>query len=352
MRPNLHRRLRLVALTLAASAAPLTAQARLAADAEVRSSPTGNVVATLRRNTSWTVNGAEGAWTSLRIQGWVEASRFAGARDSFPEHIGGNNTLRIREEPSLNGQILGEFEAGAGVNVLERRGNWARIRREVWVRSSSIAPATATTRPTARTSAPADRTPPAATPPAGAQPSEPQSASSELQPPSGSGALKADSHASMRSAPGGTLLGELAPGAIVEARGRERGWVKVRIEAWVAESLFVPADTAFGATLSAADLRLDPEGMKGRVVRWEVQVVALQIADPLRRDLERDEPFLLAMGPTGEDAILYIAVPPSLLAQARTIPAMERVLLTARVRTGKSAPTGAPVLDLLSIIRR
>jgi hypothetical protein len=81
-------------------------------------------------------------------------------------------------------------------------------------------------------------------------------------------------------------------------------------------------------------------------------VVGLQTADPLRRDMARDEPFLLAMGPTGEDAILYIAVPPELLAQARAIPAMERVLLTARVRTGRSNPTGAPILDLVSVIRK
>jgi len=144
----------------------------------------------------------------------------------------------------------------------------------------------------------------------------------------------------------------LAPGAIVESRGRDRGWVRVRVEGWVPESLFVPADTSFGAGISAADLRLDPAGNKGRLIRWEVQVVALQTADPLRRDLARDEPFLLAMGPTGEDAILYLAVPPSLLTEARAIPAMDRVLVTARVRSGRSAPTGAPVLELLSIVRK
>jgi hypothetical protein len=128
--------------------------------------------------------------------------------------------------------------------------------------------------------------------------------------------------------------------------------VKVRVEAWVPDSLFEPADTSYGALLTAADLRLDPQGMRGRLVRWEVQVVGLQTADPLRRDMARDEPFLLAMGPTGEDAILYIAVPPELLAQARAIPSMERVILTARVRVGKSNPTGAPILDLVSILRR
>lgn len=357
----IRRSLALSLLISLCAAIPLGAQGRLESDAPVRATPSGNVVATLRRNTTWTAGTARGGWTPLTIQGWVEASRFAGARESFPEHIGGTNTLRIREEPSLNGRILGEFEAGAGVNVLERRGNWARIRREVWVQSSVLSAVTraagATTSPTTRT--PAATASPAApartTPPPGAAASAPSAAApadttSALPP--GAGALRAESHASLRTAPGGTLLGELAPGAIVETRGRDRGWVKVRIEAWVAESLFVPADTAFGATISAADLRLDPDGLKGRIVRWEVQVVGLQTADPLRRDLNRDEPFLLAMGPTGEDAILYIAVPPALLTEARAIPAMSRVLLTARVRNGRSAPTGAPVLELQSFVRR
>ena len=126
----------------------------------------------------------------------------------------------------------------------------------------------------------------------------------------------------------------------------------MRVEAWVAESLLVPADTTYGATLTAADLRLDPDGHKGRVVRWRVQVVGFQTADPLRRDLRPDEPFLLAMGPAGEDAILYIALPPGMVAEARAIPPLTSVLLTARVRTGKSEPTGAPVLDLMSFVQR
>ena len=369
MRPSPIRLLPLLgALLLGVSSASLDAQARVEAEAQVRAAPGGNVVATIRRNTTWTAVTSRGGWTLLTIQGWMESSRFAGARDSFPEHIGGTNTLRVREEPSLNGRILGEFEAGAGLHVIERRGNWARIRRDVWIPSSVVTQraTSATTTPTPRT--PAQPARPPAAPPTGAAPTTGaptasaqtpaaapalrSSPAAPITPPRGDGALKAESHAAMRTAPDGILLGELAPGAIVETRGRDRGWVKVRIEAWVSESLFVPADTSFGATLSAADLRLDPAGTRGRVVRWEVQVVGLQTADPLRRDLNLNEPFLLAMGPTGEDAILYIAVPPNLLVEARGIPAMTRVLLTARVRVGRSAPTGAPVLDLLSIVRR
>lgn len=323
------------------ASAPLEAQSRLTGAAEVRSSPEGNVVATLFTGTTWTTGTVRGGFTSLTLAGWVEASRLAGARDSFPASIGGSTNWRIRAEGSLNGRILGEFRAGAGFRILERRGNWARIEREVWAPSNLLARTAAATPPAA---APATTTPaPAATP---------APATSPLSTMATTGALRASTGLALRSAPSGPEIGNLQAGTVVEPVARDRGWVKVRVEAWVAESLFVPADTAYGETISAADLRLDRDGHKGRVVRWRVQVVGLQTADPLRRDLRPDEPFLLAMGPAGEDAILYIAVPPALLAEARAIPPLTSVLLTARVRTGRSEPTGAPVLDLLSIVQR
>jgi hypothetical protein len=88
------------------------------------------------------------------------------------------------------------------------------------------------------------------------------------------------------------------------------------------------------------------------MVRWEVQVLSLQVADPLRRELTPDEPYLLARGPGTESALLYLAVPPSMLSEVKTIPPLTNVLITARVRSGRSAPVGTPILDLKSIARR
>ena len=336
---------------LALVAPPAAAQQRLARDSEVRSSPTGNPIAELKGGTSWTTGATRNGWTLVTIQGWVESSRFAGPRDSFPQSIGGTGTMRIREEPSLDGRILGEFRAGAGFRVIERQRNWARVRRDAWVGANAFASATA-----------ARPAPPAATPPSnrpttaqsgGAPtPSVTPGAPAASPGPAPSGSLRSESGAQLRMAPGGSLVAELSEGALVEPLVRDRGWVKVRIEAWAPESLFVPADSTFRSGLSAVDLRLDPAGTRGKVVRWDVQVVGLQTADPLRRDLQNGEPFLLAVGPRGENAILYIAVPTSLLEEARGLPSMAEVTVTARVRNGRSAPTGAPVLDLLSIVRR
>jgi hypothetical protein len=331
IRPALRR-----TLLLAALVAPVAtgAQSRVTRPAEVRAAPDGNKVADVRNGTTWETGAARSGWTLIKLEGWVDASRFAGRADSFPQSIGGTQTLRIREAPSLEGRILGELQPGAGLRVLERRGSWARMQRDAWVQTSVLAaPASGGT-----TAAP--------------EPSQRQAPTGPAPRPASAGALKAERATTLHAAPGTEVVARLEPGAVVEPLARDRGWVRVRIDAWVAESLLTPADTSFGATLTAADLRLDPEAHKGRLVRWEVEVVGLQRADALRRDLAEDEPYLLAMGPGRENAVLYIAVPPSLLAEVRGLSPLAKVLVTARVRSGKSQPTGAPVLDLLSVVRR
>lgn len=345
-------------LAFVALVTPAAAQSRLVRDAEVRATPDGTIVATLQSGTTWRTGPARAGFTQITIEAWIDGSRFAGRRESFPESIGGTGTLRIRAEPSLNGRILGVFEPGAGVRVLERQGTWARITREAWILTSAITAAPATT-----ASSNAPRTTPrgvqeraASSPSTPAAPAAaPPTATSETASPERverRGDLRASKRTELHPAPGAAPVGRLEEGAVMEALARDRGWVRVRVEAWVPESLVVPTDSGFRDRVTAADLRMDPDAYRGRIVRWVVQVVGLQAADPLRRDLEPEEPYLLAMGPAGETAVLYLAVPPSLLAQARAIAPMSEVLITGRVRTGRSMPTGAPVLDVLTLSKR
>lgn len=348
------------------SALPLSGQqGRITADTDVRAAPGGVVVADLRAGTVWETGARRAGFTSVVITAWVDNSRFGAARDSFPTTIGGSQTLRIREAPSLQGRILGNFRAGAGLRVLERRATWSRIRREVWVPNAAIAltaapsaaPSAATTTPNRPANPSAARATAAPAPTAGTPGAPAESPTVATAPPTGSaptaaGVLRAQSEVSLHLGIGGPTIGQLAPGAVVSPRARERGWVKVQVDAWVPESLFVPADTAYGALLTAADLRADPEGHRGKLVRWEVQVIGMQLADPLRRDMTEDEPFLLAMGPTGENATIYVTVPQGLIAESRAIPPLARIILTARIRTGRSNPTGAPILELISFVRK
>jgi len=149
----------------------------------------------------------------------------------------------------------------------------------------------------------------------------------------------------------GAALGQIAKGTTVEVVARDREWVRVRLEGWVKDSDLLVADTTF-RPLSAADIRSDPASARGKLVRWEVEAVALRTGDGLRPGLVRGENYLLALGPGNEKALLYIAVPSPLLAAAKELSALAPVTVIARIRNGRSQPTGVPILDLQSLTRR
>jgi hypothetical protein len=161
--------------------------------------------------------------------------------------------------------------------------------------------------------------------------------------------LRPAAKAELRVAPDGAVMGTVVNPGTVLPLARERGWVRVRMEGWVRESDLLPVDSSLRTSLSAADLRADPEGSRGKLVRWKVEILALQRADALRRELNAGEPYLLARGPAGENAMLYLALPPALVAEARTIVPLTVVQIIARVRSGRSAPTNVPILDVESI---
>jgi len=155
----------------------------------------------------------------------------------------------------------------------------------------------------------------------------------------------------LRAAPEGQGIATLPEKGTVEVLARDRGWTRVRVEGWVRDADLLPADTSLHLSLSAADLRADPEGTRGKVVLWKVEFLALQTADPLRPGLADQEPYILARGPGKENAILYLVVPPSLISTARALQALSKLTVTARVRNGRSEPAGIPILDLQTIQR-
>ena len=146
-------------------------------------------------------------------------------------------------------------------------------------------------------------------------------------------------------------VGQLAKGATVDVIARDRDWVRIRLEGWVRESDLVVSDSSL-RPLSAADIRSDPLNARGKLVHWDIEAVALQTADALRTGLQQGEPYLLALGPGAEKTLVYVAVPESLLASARSLPPLAHVTITARVRDGRSEPAGVPILDLQSLTRQ
>jgi hypothetical protein len=355
------------------TAGPLASQAPLVAPAEGRGTPGGAVTATLHAGAKVLVNGQRGGEVLVALEGWVPAAMLGAKRDTFAASVGGSSPLKVRETPSLQAAVLAELKPGTGVIPIARQGAWTRVRRSVWIEQKALpksavpAPgmkgadaAPSNVKPPAPGMKGADAAPSSVKPPAPGKKGA-DAASSKLKPPATvedpvlpapTGSMSATRATKLLSAPGGAVLGDLTAGSVVQPLVRDRGWVRVRVEGWVNERDLAPADSSFAANLSAADLRADPAGTHGKVVRWEVQILSLQAADPLRRDMAREEPYLLARGPAGEDVLLYLTIPPSLLSEAKAIPPLTHVIITARVRSGHSEPVGTPILDLKTIARR
>ncbi len=158
---------------------------------------------------------------------------------------------------------------------------------------------------------------------------------------------------SLRDAPDGRAFATLSPGVTLQPVARDRGWVRVRAEGWVKETEVGPLDSN-QVVLSAADLRADPEGARGKHVRWDVEVLAIATADPLRKGLNPEEQYLLARGPGSESALLYVAIPSALVATAHSLASLAPVPITlaGTVRLGRSEPVGVPILEAQSLTRR
>ena len=174
--------------------------------------------------------------------------------------------------------------------------------------------------------------------------------SSSAQPPAG--ALTPTATIPLRAAPDGRTTARIDSGAVLMPLARDNGWTRVRVEGWVRDSEVVPADSALQLSLSGADVRAAPDKYRGAVVRWDVEFIAIQRADQLRRDLRSGEPYLLARGPGKENGLLYIAIPPPLLAELERFKPLQVITVTARIRVGRSEPAGVPVLDLMSAVSK
>lgn len=310
---------------------------------DLLAAPGARALARLRRGAPIAPSATNGSYVQVAVEGWVAAPFLGAARDSFTVTVNPGPPVRLLADAAPRAAVVADLRAGMGLQEVERRGAWVHVRRTGWISSSSIAKADSA-RSDAATATVADSSAsrPAAPAPSNA-PIDTSRDGIELTPVGQTG---------LASSPEGTRVGTLLPGARATITGRDRGWVRVQVEGWAREADFSVADTALRGALSAADLRADPDGTVGRVVHWDVEVLAHQVADPLRKGLVNHEPYLLAQGPSGENALLYLAIPPALVATVAQTPDLSRATITARVRSGRSEPVGVPVLELITFVRR
>jgi len=351
-------RLALLALLMpAALLAQTPAAGTVTAPVSLRVAPDGREIAALRVNAAVQLLGITGSWTHVTVEGWLHVSVIGPARDSFPLTAKSTVGAIMRAAADRTAPVVAQLADGMGLQLIARTDQWAHVKRGGWVLSSTVragapkpAPVTAAAagvKPPAAPAAPAALA--AGVAPASAPAAAPVPvATAESLP----GDVAVARRTTIHAAPTGAVLGTLDSATRLVTGPSERGWVRVTMEGWVKQADLIPLDSVPISTISAADLRADPDRYKGQTVRWVVQVVAYQTADPLRKGLHLEEPYLLARGPGSESSLLYLALPPSLMDVGRELKPLSSVVILAKVRYGRSDPSGVPVLDVQRIIQR
>ena len=341
-------RLAILALLLPAA---LGAQAAgsITAATELRNAPDGRVLAQMRAGAPVKTLSQANGWSQVSVDGWLHVSVLGPKRDSFPLSVKSPNGALMRATADRNGFVVAQLEDGMGLQQLQRTEQWTHVQRVGWVQSKMVK-AGAVPIPPPAPAPPAPR-PPAAPATAAAAATAAPSAP-PVPPESLPGDVAVAHRTAILTAPSGRVLGTLDSATRLVTGPEDRGWVRVTLEGWVRQADLLPLDSAALSAVSAADLRADPEKYRGQTVRWSVQVIAYQTADPLRKGLGPDEPYLLARGPGNESALLYLALPPSLLEAGKALKPLSNIVVIARVRSGRSDPSGVPVLDLQRIIQQ
>jgi len=309
------------------------------------SEPGGVRLGRLAAGASFRASGARGGFTQVTVEGWIwSASVRAERRDGHSLAVSAAREENLRSAP--NGTVVARLVPGALLDEATRRGGWVQVRRTGWVASRSLAGAAQAGAPAAATGRPppaaAVQAPPAAAAPAAdTTPPEVENVDPRLS--------VVRRRVELRRAPGAPAAGTLEAEMPVRVTARAGEWVRIEAQGWVRESEVRPAGSSALNSVTAAELRSDPERFRGRLLRWTIQFIAFQTADDLRPDFTPGERYILARGPAPEYAFAYVVVPPDKVAQVTRIEPLASVSIVARVRAGRSTFLGNPILELVDI---
>ena len=328
---------------------------RVTAETEnLRAEPRGEIIAALPQGTTLEAATRDGGWYRATLRGWIWAASVDSAGRPNRVTVSAAAGENLRTAP--NGDVVARINPGTVLTELERRDRWIRVERAAFIWGESVAAADA---PAARAQPGPAAAPPAATSASpAARTAEPQpQAVRQTQAASRAGGARqvtaASRGAALLQSPDGDTIARVTPMTTMEVVATEGNWARVRMEGWVWQPGLASA-TDTGTVLrdvSAAVLSANPDNFRGRTLEWQLQFISLERAERIRTDFYEGEPFILARGPGAENAFVYVAVPPERIAQAERLGPLERFVVLARVRTGRSRVMGAPVLDLIELRR-
>lgn len=310
-----------------------------------RQEPMGKRLATVRQGTRLRVVGSDGRWRQVVLEGWiwspsVQASDRAG-HDLVVTADGGEN---LRREPSADARVEARLLEGFLLTGVRERGDWTRVRRTGWMWMPSMRPVQGEDGSGAGDGDGSEA----------ADGGEAGRAEGADGPGARDRLVVRGDPAGLHLSPDGDTVGVARPDADLEVMERRGEWARVRMEGWVREADVAPLDSADVARdLTPAEVRANPDRYDGRRVRWTVQFVSLERAEEVRTDFYEGEPFLLAR-PAGSDfsGFVYLAVSPEMLPQVEELKPLQTIEVLARIRTGRSALMGAPVVDVIDFTVR
>ncbi len=318
-----------------AGARPANAQqrVRITAQTPLLKTPEGPILGRVERGLELTQGRVDRKAVEVTIDGWIYArSLGATTRDGFNAIVNDGQGQNLRADARPDARLLGRLSGGALVQRLETKSGWAHVRRQAWVARL------AAELPAASASTATQNTPP---PP---RDTTPRAASSGFG--DGSRAV-APRGAVLTNAPGGSAVGTLAPGADVRVVTRANGWTRVRVDAWVPDTVLETADAGATVGVTAAEVRAEPARWIGQVVQWQLQVVAVQVADALRPELPEGKPYLLTRGPLPESGFVYVLVTPEQAQRYRDAPPLREITARVRIRAPSSKYLPTPVVELI-----
>jgi len=295
-----------------------------------------NRLATVFEGALLEVESRQGRWVQATLEGWIwSPSVSATDRDGFDLIVSNPGGENLREAPQGEARRVGRLLRGMLLDRVEQRGNWMRVRRSAWLWSESVVEV--------------EGGAPVTTPPENNAPQRP-AAEPDTPTQLPDRIVVSGGGVQLHVSPSGDTLASLRPRADLEVLARQGSWARVRLDGWVWVPSTLPADSAVASgDLTPADVRANPDQFRGRQVRWRVQFVSVERAEPAREDFYEGEPFILARATDGEQGFVYVAVPPELVVEAGSLRPLQMIEVLGRVRTGRSALMGVPVLDLIAL---
>lgn len=361
------------AASLAPALAPrLSAQQRSVArdGTPLLRSADGGTLATLEGGAELSTGKSHRGLTEVTLDGWIwSKSVDRTRRDGFDVIVTADGGENLRDGP--NGALVARLEKGMLLDRRGARGNWVHVRRSGWVSSKALGDGEVETAALEEKKEKAAQNP--APDPKAQQPAKPKrvaarsrtasTASSDSTAPAaapaasasgasaaGPSAIEIARSAELLARPDGDTIGTAAPGATGRVLARAGDWVRVQLEGWVHEADVRPSSGGTLLGVTAAELRAEPDRYVGQTLEWRVQFIAIQTADELRTELPPGQPYLLTRGPLPESGFVYVIVPRDQLAQFKSLPALQELVLRVTVRAAHTKFLATPVVELASVV--